>query len=435
MSRAARATAAARAAAACAAVALLAPAGARAAGFSLYEQGARALGMAGATTARTDDPSAMFFNPAGLARIEGHHLLVSPNLIFYRVEFSGVAPSPGFGVEEETESKVFPPFAAYYAQSFGTKVAAGVGVFSPYGLEVDWAEPDDFTGRFISTRSKVTPFYVTPTLSAAPSADLRVGVGASIAFSTVELERHLAAYNPFDDRADDIGTVRLDSETGTGVGVNAGAQWWPGRWRFGATWRGKVAIDYAGDADFEQRPTGNPTFDAVVAASFPPDQRVETAIEFPAQASIGVGYQCSDAWSVEGDLNWTDWSTFDRLDIRFDRTPSRNVSIEERWKDVLHVRVGAEYRKGGVSPWSWRAGYYFDASPQPAEGVGPLLPDADRHGVSVGSGYRRGRTSVDAYALYLIVPDRSTEGVNRDGYDGTYSLGTLLVGASLGWAF
>src|SRR5438552_19023354 len=45
----------------------LAPAPAAAAGFALFEEGARAMGFAGAYTAQASDPSAIFHNPAGLA--------------------------------------------------------------------------------------------------------------------------------------------------------------------------------------------------------------------------------------------------------------------------------------------------------------------------------------------------------------------------------
>ena len=37
------------------------------AGFALFEAGNKALGMGGAFTAVADDPSAMFWNPAGMA--------------------------------------------------------------------------------------------------------------------------------------------------------------------------------------------------------------------------------------------------------------------------------------------------------------------------------------------------------------------------------
>ncbi len=425
--------------AACVLVAALSIAGqAHGAGFSLYEQGARALGTAGAFTARADDPSAIFFNPSGLANVEDKQLLISPNLIYYKSEFSGTAPFPGYGVEEETKGEVFPPVALYYAQGIGKKYAAGIGIYSPYGLQVAWKDPADFTGRAISSLSKITPFYFVPSAAWAPSPSFRVGAGATIVLSKVELQRSLQAYNPLDDRTDDIGVVDLESHTGSGVGFNAGVQWWPGdaTWKLGATYRSEVDIDYAGKADFTQLPTGNPTFDAVVAGSFPPDQRVETAVEFPAQASLGVGRQLGTSWYAEVNANWTQWSSFATLELEFADTPSRNLSIPEVWEDVFNIRGGLEYRKGGTCDWAWRGGYYFDESPQPTEGVGPLLPDADRHGLTAGAGWRNTcGTTIDAYVLAVLAGERSTEGINRDGYDGTYKSGSMSAGVSLGLTF
>ena len=410
---------------------------AQAAGFGIYEQGARAMGGAGAYTARVDDPSAMYFNPAGLAHLDAPSLLVSPNLIHYKSEFAGSAPAPGFGVTEETKGQVFPPFSIYYAQRVSSKVAAGLGVFNPYGLQVEWRDPAAFTGRTISTTSRITPFYFVPTVAWAPSPQWRVGAGANLVLSTVELRRGLQAYNPIDDRTDDIGRVVLESDRGFGAGFNAGVQWWPSeRMRWGLTYRGRVDIDYEGSADFTQVSSGNPAFDAAVAASFPPDQAIETAVAFPAQVSLGVARHFTDAWSAELDVNWTPWSSFDRLDVTFAETPSRNLSIVEEWKDAWNVRAGVEHRgDAGASPWAWRAGWYYDESPQPTEGVGPLLPDANRHGVSGGLGWRGEKTALDAYLLFVLAGERSTEGINRDGYDGTYKSRSVVGGVSLGLTF
>ncbi len=414
---------------------------ARAAGFSLYEQGARALGMAGAFTAQADDPSAIFFNPAGLAQIDDRELLLSPNLIRYEIEYSGVAPYPGFGVEEETKLKYFPPFAAYYGQGIHRKVAAGIGVYSPYGLEVEWAEPDTYTGRFISTKSRITPFYFVPTVAWAPSPTLRVGAGLAVVLSHVELRRNLSAFNPLDNRSEDIGNVVLESHAASGVGFNAGLQWWPAeRAKFGITFRSEVGIDYDGPATFTQRPTGNPTFDAIVAASFPPDQAVATRVTFPAQGVFGFAFKPGRTVILEADFGYTWWSSFDRLDIEFSQTPANNIAVNQGWDDVFNLRVGGEYRKGGTSPWAWRLGYYYDETPQPTESVGPLLPDGNRHGISAGAGWRTRSAhtfvdTVDVYLLNVIVPDRSTEGVNRDNYNGTYSPNTLVAGFSVGMNF
>jgi long-chain fatty acid transport protein len=45
-------------------------------GFDIYEQSAKAVGLGGAFIAQADDPSAIFFNPAGIVQLEGTQLSV-----------------------------------------------------------------------------------------------------------------------------------------------------------------------------------------------------------------------------------------------------------------------------------------------------------------------------------------------------------------------
>lgn len=413
-----------------------------AAGYGLYEQGARGLGQAGAFTARADDATSIFFNPAGLSRLDGKALLFSPNVILFKAEFAGADPSPGSGVHEQTRDKLLLPFAAYFAHGIGGKVAAGLGIYNAHGLEIDWLPSnvffsgETFSGRYISTFARIAPVSFVPTASVAVSDRLRVGAGANLILSTVRFQRHLPAYNPLMDETVDIGTLDLKSERNFGAGFNAGVQWWPAsRFKLGATWRSKVTIRYRGLADFTQRATGDPLFDAAVFATFPPDQGFTTTIPFPAQASLGVAYQSSPAWALEADVNHTWGDALDRIPIRFARTPERDVDLVEEWENALNVRVGTEYRKGGTAPWAWRAGYSFDQTPQPVESVGPLLADTDRHGITLGLGHQGAHTAIDLYGLLLLTPDRSTGGRNRDNFNGTYSTGTFAMGASLGFTF
>jgi long-chain fatty acid transport protein len=72
------------------ALALTAPSVTRAGGFETEypDNGGRALGRAGAFTARADDPTAVYYNPAGLTKLEGEHLLVSANVLSLDHTFS-----------------------------------------------------------------------------------------------------------------------------------------------------------------------------------------------------------------------------------------------------------------------------------------------------------------------------------------------------------
>jgi len=65
--------------------------------------------------------------------------------------------------------------------------------------------------------------------------------------------------------------------------------------------------------------------------------------------------------------------------------------------------------------------------------VTPLLPDASRHGATIGFGTTRGNWTIDAYNLFLFVEKRSTEGRERDGYDGTYKSYVNALGATLAY--
>ena len=97
------------------------------------------------------------------------------------------------------------------------------------------------------------------------------------------------------------------------------------------------------------------------------------------------------------------------------------------------MSVGAEHRLAGHT---YRFGYYYDQEAAPIESVTPLLPDAPRHGVTVGLGWKLGakkQWTLDAYNLALFLESRSTEGKERDGYNGTYKAYVNGTGLSLAY--
>src|SRR5512143_182233 len=76
-----------------------------AAGFRLPEAGAKAMGMGFSFTAQADDPSAIYFNPAGLTQLNGNNLKLG---VTYVKEnggtFSGTTPiSRGTQISETQE--------------------------------------------------------------------------------------------------------------------------------------------------------------------------------------------------------------------------------------------------------------------------------------------------------------------------------------------
>ena len=70
------------------AAAALAPGLASASGFHVDEQDARATGRAGAVTASSNNASAIYYNPAGIASLTGVHVDVGGSLLRPSAEFT-----------------------------------------------------------------------------------------------------------------------------------------------------------------------------------------------------------------------------------------------------------------------------------------------------------------------------------------------------------
>ena len=403
-----------------------------AAGYGIYEQGAAVLGMAGAGTASVSDASAVFYNPAALSRLEGTHLFLGGAGLTPFTSFAGANPYPGFGVTEEMKHRFFPIPNVYLARRWQDRLSLGLGVDSPFGLGTEWKDPDQFTGRYIATKAELKSVNTGLAAAYAVNRMVSVALGGDAMFAKVELRRRTLVPRPGGGGAQvDVAETRLESDYKSGLGWNAGVSVVPNdRVRLGATYRSKVIVDAEGDATFRQIPTGDPVLDALVAASLPRNQGVSTTLRFPAIWALGGAWTPS-AWTIEADLVYTEWSLFEDLPLHFERDSQLDQTIVEDYDNTLAIRVGAEHR---LAAYTYRFGYYFEQEAAPSESVSPILPDAARHGATLGLGKTFGpdrRWTIDLYDLGLFVEKRSTNSVNRDDYNGTYKTFLNALGLSL----
>ncbi len=406
----------------------------RGAGLGIFEQGAKAMGMAGAFTAQADDPSALFHNVGGLAFLNQRAFQTGLTAISVSAsEFQGAAPFPGPGVIERSEPLLSAPPHFYWVEPLGATEnwTFGLAVNSPFGLSTKWNDPE-FSGRFLSVKGSLELFDINPNLGWRVSPKVGVGFGLVARFSQVELVRNLPQVNPFTARAEDIARVTLESDLDSGLGFQLGVLVRASpRFSWGLSYRSRIKTDYSGDGRFVQIPTGSPEFDALVAASLPFDRSlpISTTIELPAQASFGVGVAISPEWLVELDVNWSGWSSFDEVVVDF-KGALPPIRIGQGWKDAHNYRLGFELTTSKGT--QWRFGGLFDETPQPLETIGPLLPDGDRRGVSLGYGFRGPRVGIDLAVTYLAAEERLTL-VNDSGYNGSYESSGLLSAATFSW--
>jgi len=409
-----------------------------AAGFSIYEQGSKAMGMAGAFTAQADDPSLLFYNAGGLAFVTKTDFSVGATWITStKAEFQGAAPFPGpnYSAKQEKLSE-FPPHA-YWVQPITANWKFGLGIETPFGLTTSWENPDQFAGRFLSTKASVQVIDVNPTLGWQITPTFGLGVGGIVRVSKVELNRHIPAINPFTLMPADVGRLKLESDYAKdSYGFNIGIlHRWNESFSWGISYRSEIKADYEGDARITQISTGNPVFDALVAAQIPfgKDLPVKTGIDYPAEASLGLAFALTRSLLLETDVNWTGWSSFKNVAIDFTGGPGNalpDANLPQNWKDVYNYRAGLRWTTTPAS--QWRFGIVFDNTPQPEENVSPLLPDADRIGYCVGYGHTQG-FRFDAALMYLDFKKRTKNIISADQgpFQGTYDTQAVLLGLTI----
>lgn len=402
-------------------------------GFALFEQGAKATAMGGAFAATADDPSAIFYNVAGIAQQRRMAFYAGATAITFQNQFIGDKNDIfSAGSTGKYNRHLFAPPNAYAIVPIGSNLTFGVGVMAPFGLRTHWQDP--WIGRFVSTDANIKVVSVEPAIAWQTSdGRLALGAGAEYRRAHIMLSRNTPQLNPFTGRLADVANTYLASEWGTDWGYNVGVLYKPMQnWRVGASYRAPMSIDFKGTANITQISTGNAQFDALVRAGLPPTQAVQTTIEFPSFLHLGVATSLVPNWDIEFDVVRTTWSRFKELRVNLLQTPQFSFDRPQNWKNSNSYRLGANHPLN--AQWDVRLGAVYDKNPQPVEAVSALLPDSDRVGASFGVGYRHGPFVIDLTDFVLHFKKRSTEGKVPE-LNGTFRTDANLISLNLGYQF
>ncbi|HXK09530.1 MAG TPA: outer membrane protein transport protein [Vicinamibacteria bacterium] len=409
------------------------PAAVHASGFAIESQGARAMGFAGAYVAQSADPSAIYFNPAGIGFLKGKQLYVGGAFSSLSTKFTGTGPNPPAGTIETSDVglRLLPSF--YYSQQVGERTAIGLGVYRPFFNRSTWDNPDTFTGRYICVECQIQSWSINPTIAYKLADRLSVGAGLDVRLSDFSLTRRLMATpNPF-PQPTDVASLTLESSTRTGVGFDVGLLASPSEnVSIGLSYRHKVTMDHAAQANFVQILTGDSTVDSAVAAALPASQPATVSFTYPGSFAAGIAYR-HGYWTVEGDVQWMLWSSFDNVSITLANSPAYNVVLPQNWSSTWRGALGVEYLIG--NDWEVRGGFGYDHSPAPTPTISPFIHDADRYTFGGGGSWKYEQFRIDFNVRYVAFRTSSTLGISQYGYDGSYESHSLQLGASIGYRF
>jgi long-chain fatty acid transport protein len=371
-------------------------------GDRIPNQDAEAIGRGNAFVATADNPSALYYNPAGITQLEGNNLQVG-SLFYLDINTDYESPS---GEVTKNRRKILPvPDVDYVFTPKDSPFSFGLGVYAPFGLGMEW--PDDAPFRDAGLKSQLTYMTINPVVAWKPLASLSVAAGPTFDYSEAELIQGVAV-SPYQFRFKGHDWA---------YGFNAGVLWQPHpMWSFGAKYFSPTTMDYRGSASFSPS-----------APFLPPPVATTTHLNFPQMVVGGVSFRPTPDWNLEVDVDWTDWdhvktATIDQIGV-----------LPLYWQSSFFYEFGVTRQLG--KGYYASIGYFYSEASTPEKYYTPLVPDINLHVGSLGFGYK-GRHWTWAVAGQIIAGAwRNVQGAVDPSVDGRYKLWTPTLSASVGYHF
>jgi len=398
-------------------------------GFGLPDQDAFATARGEAFVATADNPSAIYYNPAGITQLEGNNLRAGVYGINYNPSFQPpkTAPNHGKTYHSSDNYAALPQFFYTYSLT-NIPVSFGLGVYAPYGGKMSW--PQDTGFRTITISGSLQYLTINPVMAVKLSPDFSIGAGIMVNYAKINLDQGLRKFyqnspNDFKFNAD-----------GWSLGYNLGARYQPlEQLSFGAMFRGPSLIELNGQTDYQ--------LDPVIPKSH---QSAKADFNFPMTIVSGVSYRPTPKWNLEFDASYTDWSSFGTIKLHQEQEPPRplkqDVLYNLDWQASWMYEFGVtRYFDHG---WHASAGYAFNGNSVPDKYYTPLVADMNRNFFSVGGGHKGKTFDFDVAYQFGYGPTRTVTGSTPSSTpgqfagqtaDGRYSFNSQALIVSVGMHF
>lgn len=389
--------------------------------------GARSTAMGGAFTAVADTASAWYFNPAGLAQIEGsvQEVGLTQVVLIFAEQRDGMG-----GASDDAAP---PIYNVHFPSTFDIGIEGltfGLGGGVTFGQALEWSQTEGslrYTGYetslFINTLSPAFGYRIgqsglhvgaTFNVSALRQLENRQTLGdgffteAAIDEIGIDLpivRRLIDSVNGVDDGKLEIST---DEELPTGLrpsntldidfehfGYHVAVLWRKEGvpLSFGLTYRSQMKVTFDGRAsvefadDVKTLVNDNPIVLALNGGPLEDEStRFRFDVVFPRQIAVGLAYRPGERWLIAVDGVWTNWAdawTTQTLELAGEGLLGITELPSERdFSDTVALHVGIEHRL--TSAVSLQAGFWYDPTPVPKRTLDSGTLDATKFVYSLG---------------------------------------------------
>ena len=401
--------------------------------------------LGGAAVSSVNTSSAIFYNPAGLARIESNDIALhaSPTV----TQTNG--PAAGDDTYMKGEKNFVPNAGLTGAYRFNEKFVLGYGVYGAGGAASSYKDVTVGTNYGFLMDYRQTGEYSTDIkiieagLALAYQIDENWSIGGTYRLTYAQADINMmsssdiALLPPFPGNVGAaVGYNDMSGLNAFGVRLGAMYRSDDNRWGWGINYRSDVSIEADGTASFNNG--------ANLGAYEGRSATAETAL--PTQISTGFDYKVALDWTVFTEVTYTKYSSINKIRFVSDEQNLKVKQINTNWNDQWNFRFATEYT--GIENWALRAGYIYTTAVTPEEYASPAFSTpAGAHTLTMGAGttFMDGKLAFDMAAEYNYAKNSNVKGggdltgtPEEEGsraYSGKYDTNAWAVHASLRYMF
>lgn len=419
---------------------------AMAAGLFLPGRGVKPLGRAGAYVASTQgDLNSLWYNPAGLAGLQGTQLTVDLAFVDLAFEFQRAPRTLPNGdvqtydaVQNEAAPQAIPQLLiGGRLPVFGTdKLKWGFGIYAPYLSPHTFPENGAQRYTLVDNNGSVL-LFANFGLAYEITPNLRIGVGFQNMFASFQQVSVTSGYagvfgDPEDDDLDILSRITISSMFNPTGNFGAWVRIMPA---LEGAISVQLPVTVSDDAaKIEVRMPSHPAFDD----AYLDGNTLQASLAFPLIARLGLRFN-KGRFDYELALVYETWSFFDEIQARPNDIFVRDVrgvgsirvaplSVPMQYRDTFSIRNGFELDLN--ERFAVRTGYLYERGAIPDEYYSAFLAEGDKHVMTLGATYAGKSWSVDASFAYHFIGDRSISNskvrqINPTDTENEY---TLVVG-------
>ena len=342
-------------------------------GILMYDIGTldTALSAAG-WTARAQDASTVFKNPAGMSLLERSQVQMGAQLMYFDISFSPNSQTTTTGGDGGNPVGWTPAGSLFYVQKLTPDLSVGVGIFSYFGLDLKY--DDNWVGRYYAQEASTIGVTFMPAVSYRITPWLSIGAGLNVTYATM---KQTVAVRNF-DQSD--GQIKVEDEDWA-YGVNVGVIVQP----FKGT---RIGVDYLSQMKlrFSDVPSFSgigPGLDALLRALNAYNKSLNLGMYIPQMVMGSVYQELGSKWAVMANVGWQEWSKFGKVDVTIVNNDARSITIDAKCEDTWHVAGGVQFKP--VPAWTFMAGVAYDSSAVEDQYRSVAVPIGEQYRVGLGA--------------------------------------------------